>query len=113
MTDKAIPNLKRLVFSREEVLFAKEGVDAMVARFPCLNTLDIRTMRPRGIRALESIHKLKHLKHLYTNSVKASEGVTTNDVLERWVEGISDLVSLQLSSCRGVSERSNISPDAM
>ena len=104
MADKAMPNLKRLVFGCGGVLFTKEGVDAMVASFPCLNTLDIRTMRPRGIRALESIHKLKHLKHLYTNSVEASEGVTTNYVLERWVEGISDLVSLQLSSCRGVSD---------
>ena len=104
MTDKAIPNLKKLVFGREEVLFAKEGVDAMVARFPSLNTLDIRTMRPRGIEALESIYQLKHLKHLYTNSVEASGDMTTNYVLERWVRGISDLESLQLSSCKGVSD---------
>ncbi|KAF9364341.1 hypothetical protein BGX34_001827 [Mortierella sp. NVP85] len=104
MEGKATPNLKKLVFGREEMQFAKEGVDAMVARFPSLNTLDIRTMRPRGIEALESIYQLKHLKHLYTNSVETSGDITTNYVLERWVRGISDLESLQLSSCKGVSD---------
>ncbi|KAK3819576.1 MAG: hypothetical protein J3Q66DRAFT_367667 [Benniella sp.] len=95
MADEAIPNLKKLVFGRKEVLFAREGVDAMVARFPSLNTLDIRTMRPQGFEALESICQLRHLKHLYTDSAETSGHTTTNDVLEQWVTGISDLESLQ------------------
>ncbi|KAF9115651.1 hypothetical protein BGX27_007078 [Mortierella sp. AM989] len=106
MINCAVPlsNMKRLTIGRWEVQFAKEGIDALVSRFPHLETLDIRTMRPRGIEALESIGQLKMLKHLYTDSVETSGEAATTFVLEQWVSGIHNLESLQLNACKGVSD---------
>ncbi|KAF9940039.1 hypothetical protein BGZ65_008486 [Modicella reniformis] len=101
-----LPNMKKLVIGHWGTQFAKEGVDELVARFPNLNTLDIRTMRPRGIEALENICQLKHLKHLYTDSVETSGDVATSLVVQRWVEGIPNLESLRLNACySSVSDR--------
>lgn len=106
MVENATPSqhMKKLVFGHWERQFAKEGVDAMAIRFPNLTTLDIRTMRPQGIEALEGICQLKHLKHLYTDSIETSGDAVTSQVLQRWVEGIPNLESLQLNACKGVSD---------
>ncbi|KAF9912449.1 hypothetical protein EC991_010536 [Linnemannia zychae] len=99
-----LPNMKKLVIGRWESAFSKEGIDAMVVRFPNLVTLDIRTMRPKGIEALEDLSKLKQLKHLYTDSIETSSEEATNWVVQRWVEGIPHLESLQIPACKGVSD---------
>ncbi|KAG0258106.1 hypothetical protein BG011_003537 [Mortierella polycephala] len=99
-----LPNMKRLVVGRYEAAFAKEGVDALVSRFPNLVTLDIRAMRPRGIEALENICQLTQLKHLFTESIETSGDTATTFVVQRWVEGIPNLESLQLNACKGVSD---------
>ncbi|KAG0067503.1 hypothetical protein BGZ89_005984 [Linnemannia elongata] len=99
-----LPNMKKLVIGRWETAFSKEGIDAMVERFPSLVTLDIRTMRPKGIEALEGLSKLTQLKHLYTNSIETSNDEAVIWVLQRWVEGIPHLESLQMPACKGVSD---------
>ncbi|KAF9200869.1 hypothetical protein BGZ49_008908 [Haplosporangium sp. Z 27] len=99
-----LPNMKKLIIGRWEMPFAKEGIDALVSRFPNLITLDIRTMRPRGIEALESISQLKYLKHLYTESIETSGDAATSHVLQQWVAGIQNLESLQMNACKGVSD---------
>ncbi|OAQ31558.1 RNI-like protein [Linnemannia elongata AG-77] len=99
-----LPNMKKLVIGRWETAFSKEGIDAMVERFPSLITLDIRTMRPKGIEALEGLSKLTQLKHLYTNSIETSNDEAVIWVLQRWVEGIPHLESLQMPACKGVSD---------
>ncbi|KAF9133548.1 hypothetical protein BGW39_009519 [Mortierella sp. 14UC] len=99
-----LPNMKKLVIGRWESAFSKEGIDAMVDRFPSLVTLDIRTMRPKGIEALEGLSKLKQLKHLYTDSIETSSEEATNWVVQRWIEGIPHLESLQMPACKGVSD---------
>lgn len=99
-----LPNMKKLIIGRWETAFSKEGIDAMVERFPSLVTLDIRTMRPKGIEALESLSKLTKLKHLYTNSIETSNDEAVIWVLQRWVEGIPHLESLQMPACKGVSD---------
>ncbi|KAG0369614.1 hypothetical protein BC939DRAFT_457362 [Gamsiella multidivaricata] len=99
-----LPNMKKLTIGRWESLFAKEGIDALVSRFPNLSTLDIRTMRPRGIEALENICQLTQLKHLYTDSIETSGHTATFLVMQRWVAGIPNLESLQMNACKGVSD---------
>ncbi|ORZ06089.1 hypothetical protein BCR41DRAFT_361194 [Lobosporangium transversale] len=99
-----MPSMKKLIVGTWESQFAKEGIDALVARFPNLITLDIRTMRPRGIEALEGISGLRHLKHLYTESIETSGEHATNAVLHRWVVGIPELESLQMNACKGISD---------
>ncbi|KAF9432698.1 hypothetical protein BGZ76_010438 [Entomortierella beljakovae] len=105
MINSTVPltNMKKLTFGRWEYQFAKEGVDALVSRFPNLETLDIRTMRPRGIEALESLALLRNLKHLYTDSIEAGENATSF-IMQRWVAGIEGLESLQMNACKGVSD---------
>ncbi|KAI1319851.1 hypothetical protein EDD11_002845 [Mortierella claussenii] len=98
------PSMKKLTIGRWETQFAKEGIDALASRFPNLNTLDIRSMRPRGIEALENICQLTQLKHLYTEAIETSSDATTIFVVQRWVEGISELESLQMNACKGVSD---------
>ncbi|KAF9350157.1 hypothetical protein BGX26_011619 [Mortierella sp. AD094] len=106
MINCAVPlsNMKKLTIGRWEVQFAKEGIDSLVSRFPNLVTLDIRTMRPRGVEALESIGQLKMLKHLYTDSIETSGEAATTFVLQQWVAGIQNLESLQMNACKGVSD---------
>ncbi|KAG0311939.1 hypothetical protein BGZ99_009821 [Dissophora globulifera] len=106
MINYAVPlrSMRKLVFGRWEAPFAKEGIDALVSKFPNLVTLDIRTMRPRGIEALESLGRLVHLRHLFTDSVETTGDQTTTFVLQRWLEGIPDLESLQMNACKGVSD---------
>ncbi|KAG0309610.1 hypothetical protein BGZ98_000496 [Dissophora globulifera] len=106
MINCAVPlrSMRKLVFGRWEAPFAKEGIDALVSKFPNLVTLDIRTMRPRGIEALESLGRLVHLRHLFTDSVETTGDQTTTSVLQRWLEGIPDLESLQMNACKGVSD---------
>ncbi|KAF8941181.1 hypothetical protein BGZ58_001462 [Dissophora ornata] len=99
-----LPNMKKLVIGRWEAQFAKEGIDALVSRFPNLITLDIRTMRPRGIEALENICQLTQLRHLYTESIETSGDSATTFVVQRWVAGIPNLESLQMNACKGVSD---------
>ncbi|KAF9962108.1 hypothetical protein BGZ70_008128 [Mortierella alpina] len=96
-----LPNMRKLAIGRWESPFAKDGIDALVSRFPNLTMLDLRTMRPRGIEALENINQLSQLKHLFTDSIETS---MTPAVLHRWVEGIPNLESLQLNACKGVSD---------
>ncbi|KAF9576802.1 hypothetical protein EC968_003309 [Mortierella alpina] len=100
----SLPNMKKLVIGRWESPFAKDGIDALVSRFPNLTMLDLRTMRPRGIEALENISQLSQLKHLFTDSIETSDDPMTTAVLQRWVEGIPSLESLQLNACKGVSD---------
>ncbi|KAG0198315.1 hypothetical protein BGX28_008254 [Mortierella sp. GBA30] len=100
----ALPNMKRLVIGRWDSPFGKEGIDALVCRFPNLTMLDIRTMRPRGIEALENICQLVQLKHLYTDSIETASDAATIFVVQRWVEGIPALESLQLNACKGVCD---------
>ncbi|KAF9928896.1 hypothetical protein FBU30_002038 [Linnemannia zychae] len=100
----SLPNMKKLTIGRWDSTFSKEGIDAMVIRFPNLVTLDIRTMRPKGIEALEGLSKLLQLKHLYTDSIETSNDEATNWVVQRWVEGIPSLESLQIVACKGVSD---------
>ncbi|KAG0291185.1 hypothetical protein BGZ97_005964 [Linnemannia gamsii] len=99
-----LPKMKKLTIGRWETAFSKEGIDAMVVRFPNLVTLDIRTMRPKGIEALEGLSKLTQLKHLYTDSIETSNNEATIWVVQRWVEGIPHLESLQMPACKGVSD---------
>ncbi|KAG0369431.1 hypothetical protein BGX24_002422 [Mortierella sp. AD032] len=102
--DTPLPSMKKLAIGRWESTFSKEGIDAMVVRFPGLVTLDIRTMRPKGIEALEGLSRLKQLKHLYTDSIETSSAEATAWVVQRWVEGIPHLESLQMPACKGVSD---------
>ncbi|KAF8983474.1 hypothetical protein CPC16_009928 [Podila verticillata] len=97
-------HLKKLVFGRSLSAFAREGVEALVAKFPNLETLDIRTLHPRGIQALESLGQLNKLKHLYTEAIDTPSDDSTALVVAKWVEGIPDLESLQLTYCKGVSD---------
>ncbi|KAF9275243.1 hypothetical protein BGZ68_010929 [Mortierella alpina] len=99
-----LPSMKKLVIGRWDSPFAKDGIDALVCRFPNLTMLDLRTMRPRGIEALENISQLTQLKHLYTDSIETSDDSMTTAVLQKWVEGIPNLESLQLNACKGVSD---------
>ncbi|KAF9088836.1 F-box protein of unknown function [Mortierella sp. AD031] len=99
-----LPNMKKLVIGRWESTFAAEGIDALVVRFPNLVTLDLRTMRPKGIEALGGLSKLKQLKHLYTDNIETSSDDATNWVVRSWVEGIPHLESLQMPACKGISE---------
>lgn len=100
----ALVYLKKLVFGRSSSAFARKGVEALVARFPNLETLDIRTLHPRGIQALESLAQLSKLKHLYTEAIDTPSDESTALVVAKWVEGIPDLESLQMTYCKGVSD---------
>ncbi|KAF9988348.1 hypothetical protein BGZ75_009600 [Mortierella antarctica] len=106
MINSSIPlrSMKKLVIGRWESPFAKEGIDALVSRFPNLTMLDLRTMRPRGIEALENLSQLTQLKHLFMDSIETSDDAMTAAVVQRWVGGIPNLESLQLNACKGVSD---------
>ncbi|KAG0335378.1 hypothetical protein BG004_008479 [Podila humilis] len=97
-------HLKKLVFGRSSSMFARAGVEALVRKFPNLETLDIRTLHPREIQALESLGNLTKLKHLYMDSFDTPSDDSTALVVAKWVEGIPNLESLQLTYCKGVSD---------
>ncbi|KAF9584082.1 hypothetical protein BGW38_007632 [Lunasporangiospora selenospora] len=100
------PNLKKLTIGHTGVFASRSWIEGLVARFPNLETLDMRTMQLQGIEDLESLCELKRLRHLYTSSVAAPNEDAANFVLQRWVAGIPDLESLQLNYCKGLSDLS-------
>ena len=97
-------NMKKLVIGRWEHQFSKAGFDGMVARFPNLETLDMRLVQVKDIIALENLSELKQLKHLYTDSLMTSGEEATEIVVRKWVDGIPNLESLQMSACKGLSD---------
>ncbi|KAF9423640.1 hypothetical protein BGZ94_008210 [Podila epigama] len=97
-------HMKKLTFGRSSMSFSGECIDALVAMFPNLETLDIRTLHPRGFGALEGICRLGKLRHLYTDAIDTPSDNTTELVVAKWVEGIPNLESLQLTYCKGVSD---------
>ncbi|GJJ76719.1 F-box/TPR repeat protein Pof3 [Entomortierella parvispora] len=103
-TQPPIFTMKRLIIGRWENQVSKAGIDGMVARFPNLETLDMRLVRVQGIAALENLSELKGLKHLYTDSLETSGDEATQIIIQKWVEGIPNLESLQMSACKGLSD---------
>ncbi|KAG0055058.1 hypothetical protein BGZ83_009694 [Gryganskiella cystojenkinii] len=99
-----LPRMKKLVLGRWDVPISRQGVDTVVLRFPNLETLDLLAMRVLSITALESLSQLKQLKHLYTDSLETTSEEATFFVFQKWVEGIPNLESLQMSACKGLSD---------
>lgn len=103
-TPQPLLKMKRLVLGHWEHPFGNTGIDAMVNWFPNLETLDLTSMRVQGIMALENLGQLKRLKHLYTDSLETSGDEATQLVIQKWVDGIENLESLQMSACKGLSD---------